>query len=100
MQDGDELSGWLRWNIGGRMTMAELTNDSIVREMIKEYKAFQMVDLHCYNRHGGFVEPAPITDVVTVEWPLSSMPMARRCYMMLSTSLNFMFEVISLCLEF
>ena len=87
-------------NIGGRLTMAELTNDSTVRKMIKEYKAFQMADLYCYNKPEGFVEPAQIIDVVTVEWPLSFMPMARRCYMMLSTSLNFLFEVISLCLEF
>ena len=59
--------GWFRLNTGGRMTMAELTNGSTVRKMIEEYKAFQMVDLHCYSRPDGFVEPAPITDVVTLE---------------------------------
>ena len=94
----------LKWvdvvETGGRMTMAELTKDTIARKTIEEYKLFQMADLRCYRRPEGFVEPAQIIDVVTVEWPLSFMPMARRCYMMLSTSLNFMFEVISLCLEF
>ena len=60
-------SGWLRLNTGGRMSMAELTNQSTVRKMIEEYKSFQMVDLHCYMRHKGFVEPAPTTDVDSVK---------------------------------
>ena len=60
-------SGWLRLNTGGGMTMTELTNDTTFGKMIEEYKSFQMVDLHCYMRHKGFVEPAPTTDVDSVK---------------------------------
>ena len=59
--------GWFRLNTGGKMTMAELTNDTTVGKMIEEYKSFQMVDLHCYSRPEGFVQPAPITEVETVK---------------------------------
>jgi hypothetical protein len=60
-------SAWLRLNRGGRMTMSELTNDTTVGKMIEEYKSFHIVDLHCYRRPEGFVEPAPITEVDTVK---------------------------------
>jgi hypothetical protein len=59
--------GWFRLNTGGKMTMAELTNDTTVGKMIEEYKSFQMVDLHCYIRPEGFVQPAPITEVEAVK---------------------------------
>ena len=52
---------------GGRMTMAELTNDTTIGKTIEEYKSFQMVDLHCYRRPEGFVEPATITDADSVK---------------------------------
>jgi hypothetical protein len=39
--------------------MVELTDDTIVRQMIEEFKNKRMVDLHCYKKPSWYEEPAP-----------------------------------------